>query len=145
MVDHCPYCGSTSVHAILLGESTAATDNYRCGDCSAKWSMVGDEEEGLRDKYEVKRVDGDSVARKNFVLLYETDPAARVALRAYAMATNNGVLAQDLDTLLNRIERRPEDFPIKGSEGILNEGVSSRHFESGDLSVLVIMKRNDDE
>ena len=97
-----------------------------------------EEMEGLHDKYNVG-----GTSESNFVLLYEKDPAARVALRAYAMATNNSVLAQDLDILLNRIERRPEDYPPRGSEGMLNSGVTSRHLESSDVSVLIIRKEDD--
>lgn len=137
----CPSCdeeeGRMEAPANISGEQW-----YRCDICRVAWKpSIG---KGLRpDKYRV--FDQHGCAIDSFVLRFNQDPAARVALRAYAMATNNGVLARDLDALLNKIERRPQDYPIQGSEGILNKNVSSRHFESNDLSVLVIKKNEDDD
>lgn len=141
----CPVCGDGArleVRTVGVGYI-----KYRCNACGNVWPAVETEDdvkEGLRpDKYKV--FDQHGCAITSFVLRFNQDPAARVALRAYAMATNNGVLARDLDALLNKIARRPEDYPIQGSEGILNRNVSARHFESSDSSVLVIFKKEDDE
>lgn len=50
---------------------------------------------GLYDKYEVYE-DGEPVEGFTFVLKPETDFAARVALKAYADATENEALSDDL-------------------------------------------------
>jgi len=141
----CPVCGDGARLAVrTVGVGYV---EYRCNACGNVWPVVEtaeEVEEGLRpDKYKVFDQHGRAIS--SFVLRFNQDPAARVALRAYAMATNNSALARDLDALLNKIERRPQDYPIQGSEGILNKNVSTRHFESSDLSVLVVKKNEDDE
>lgn len=150
MIECCPYCGSRSLSVLRLDPPYPGDGAYKCKDCGARWTLSDADTEKLggldRNKYKVYRPNSsDPIGKPYFVLLYETDPAARVALRAYSMATNNGVLAQDLDTILNRMDRKPQDFPPKGSEGQLNSDVCYRHFDSEDMGVLIIQKDIDDE
>jgi hypothetical protein len=63
-------------------------------------------EKGLHAKYEVYR-DGEEI-EDCFVLEPDNDPAAQVALRAYAMATGNDDLAEDLFEK-HGFEKTPEE------------------------------------
>lgn len=65
------------------------------------------EQQGLYQKYTIiKNSTGEEVKRPAFVLLPESDPHARIALRAYADAVeaNNPVLASDLRSWMDSIE-----------------------------------------
>lgn len=53
-----------------------------------------EDKSGLHGKYRVEK-DGETV-EECFVLEPESDPAARAAIRAYADATDNEALAEDL-------------------------------------------------
>lgn len=57
-------------------------------------SEPNNEQSGLHRKYEVRK-DGEPID-DCFVLEPEDDPAARAALKAYAEATENAALAEDL-------------------------------------------------
>ena len=67
---------------------------------------MSSEKRGLYGKYEVTK-DGESV-EDCFVLEPEDDRAARVALKAYAAATENGELAKDLYEQFE-LERTPQE------------------------------------
>lgn len=69
--------------------------------------------EGLYHKYHVIKTDGTPVeGRQFFVLELETDPVARYALAAYAAATENTVLAKDLQVLLRELEEKGTDEDV---------------------------------
>ena len=55
-----------------------------------------DEYEGLKRKYIVLKADTGELVENCFVLRPDKDPAARAALRAYAEATENKQLANDI-------------------------------------------------
>jgi hypothetical protein len=57
---------------------------------------LGQSESGLRAKYEVRKTATGEPVEACFVLRPDRDPAARVALLAYAMATDNDALKSDL-------------------------------------------------
>lgn len=62
--------------------------------------MAGQEHGGMRQKYDVKKRNGKRKDRnaRYFVLRYDTDPHARVAMAAYAdsVESTNLTLAQDM-------------------------------------------------
>lgn len=100
-------------------------------------------DDDLKDKFTVLKDNGMPVSAPIFVLVL-TDPAARAAAMAYAVASMNVSLCQELKRLLNSIETRPTDYQEPGSEGRLNACVSYRAFEHADMSVIVVMKNEDD-
>lgn len=55
-----------------------------------------DERDGLQQKYRVYKTKDNTPVEDCFVLRPEKDPAARIALEAYAKATENKVLAEDI-------------------------------------------------
>lgn len=55
-----------------------------------------DKRDGLRQKYRVYKAKNNTPVEDCFVLRPEKDPAARIALEAYAKATENKVLAEDI-------------------------------------------------
>ena len=55
-----------------------------------------DKRDGLRKKYRVYKTKDNTPVEDCFVLRPEKDPAARIALEAYAKATENKVLAEDI-------------------------------------------------
>lgn len=57
---------------------------------------MADTQSGLRAKYEVQKAATGERVESCFVLRPDRDPAARVALLAYAMATDNYALKSDL-------------------------------------------------
>lgn len=59
---------------------------------------------GLRRKYNVFKADTGEPVENCFVLRPERDVAARDALRAYIVATDNLELARDLDDWLNELQ-----------------------------------------
>ena len=64
--------------------------------------LVGDEQEGLIEKYEVRRNADDTVVVDCFVLRYDRDPHALVAIAAYAESVRpeNSKLSDDLRQLV---------------------------------------------
>lgn len=66
-----------------------------------------DEQMGLYDKYLVVKVVDGTVIENCFILRPDKDPAAVVALQAYAAATENRVLADDLYRWVGRPMQRP--------------------------------------
>jgi hypothetical protein len=52
-------------------------------------------DKGFYKKYNVFK-DGIEINEKTFTLLFESDPIAKIALKAYADATSNEVLKKDL-------------------------------------------------
>ncbi len=66
----------------------------------------GHEPEGIWDKYAVLRKYRNTRTRVDgaFVLLPEKDPAALLALKAYAAASDNPTLSADIDAWVERIE-----------------------------------------
>ena len=134
-VKFCTSCGGTSVELLYPNpiRDGAATHTYHCLDCNLTWhQVVGVEDLGA--KYIVLK-SGAPVEVPSFVLLV-TDPAARVAMRAYAAATRNRKLARDVLAMAAAAERRPQDFPPPGSEGRLNAGVRCRVVR-GDVVIVV--------
>ena len=80
--------------------------------------MPEDDERGLYPKYDVCRTnDGSPVSDFCFVLKPEMDPAAREALRAYAMATPNLRLQTELIVWLQRFEEANGCSIDGGAEG----------------------------
>ena len=68
---------------------------------------MNDEQSGLYDKYMViKKVDGTTIT-DCFILVPEKDPAAVVAMQAYAAATENKRLADDLYKWIGKPLRKP--------------------------------------
>ena len=99
---------------------------------------TGTNSDGLTDKYIVRRVDGSDAeggrnfGRRYFVLSYDSDPHARVALAAYAASceTDYPELAADLRARLGvkeaapietgpwqRIEDVPKNVMVRGTDG----------------------------
>ena len=71
----------------------------------------GNEPAGLWDKYRVLRKyrHGSTLVEGAFVLLPEKDPAALVALQAYAGATQNATLRADIEEWISQIESALEE------------------------------------
>jgi hypothetical protein len=137
----CPSCGHADperVYPLKGGKYT--TQTYTCTHCDATWHhrWAGPKSE-LKEKFTVLKEDGSPVAAPSFVLVL-TDPAARVAARAYAIATCNETLAEHLLTMVRMIEARPNDFPPPGSEGRLNTKVSSEVYQGTAGGVVIIRK-----
>lgn len=59
-------------------------------------SPADDKRSGLKQKYRVYKADDNAPVEDCFVLRPEKDPAARIAMEAYAKATENKVLAKDI-------------------------------------------------
>lgn len=59
-------------------------------------SPADDKRSGPKKKYRVYKVDDDAPFGDCFVLRLGKDPAARIAMEAYAKATENKVLAKDI-------------------------------------------------
>lgn len=59
-------------------------------------ALSDDKPDGLRQKYRVYKAKDNTPVEDCFVLRPEKDPAARIALEAYAKATENKVLAEDI-------------------------------------------------
>lgn len=55
-----------------------------------------DKRDGLRQKYRVYKAKDNTPIEDCFVLRPEKDPAARIALEAYAKATDNKALSEDI-------------------------------------------------
>lgn len=55
-----------------------------------------DKRDGLRQKYRVYKAKDNTPVEDCFVLRPEKDPAARIALEAYAKATDNKALSEDI-------------------------------------------------
>jgi len=66
------------------------------------------EQKGLYTKYKVFKVDTGAEVGDCFVLRPDRDPVARIALRAYAGATDNPDLATDLELWLAELEAPPD-------------------------------------
>lgn len=63
-----------------------------------------EKEKGLFDKYTViKNETGQPIDNFAFILVPEKDPAAVTALQAYAKATDNSALANDLEVYLDSL------------------------------------------
>lgn len=61
---------------------------------------------GLYVKYNVTKISDGTTVNNCFVLRPELDPAALEALKAYAQATPNKMLADDLYAWISEIERQ---------------------------------------
>lgn len=59
--------------------------------------------EGLKIKYNVYKVSDGSIVHDCFVLRPGKDPAAQAALMAYADATDNAVLADDIRRWMDKL------------------------------------------
>lgn len=64
---------------------------------------------GLHIKYDVRKVSDGSIVNNCFVLRPDRDPSAITALRAYADATENKALAEDI---YKWVGRAPENKPL---------------------------------
>lgn len=130
---YCPTCGSTDIKLTYPDEGVGGrhTHTYECQACKGLWHYraAGDPDHRLRAKYTVMK-DGVPVDAPSFVLVL-TDPAARVAARAYCCATSNQQLARDIEGLLAKIETHPDDFPPPGNEGRINVGASCKVWPRG--------------
>lgn len=70
---------------------------------------MSEQAKGLYNKYKIiNRETGKEVEGQYFVLKPEKDPAARAALEAYASATNNEQLEQDIYALLHGLPPIPK-------------------------------------
>jgi hypothetical protein len=148
----CPGCASEVIELVYPEEGVGGrhTHTYECAACQLVWHYraAGEPDHRLRSKYTIMK-DGLPVEAPSFVLVL-TDPAARVAATAYCCATSNQQLARDLEGLLAKIERHPEEFPAPGNEGRINIGASCRVWNaktsepvvpSTGESVLIIRRR----
>ena len=64
---------------------------------------ANDKRDGLRQKYRVYKAKDNTPVKGCFVLRPEKDPAARIALEAYAKATDNKALSDDILAALGGI------------------------------------------
>ncbi len=60
---------------------------------------------GIYDKYEVRRKETGEILEDSFILRPTTDTAARIGLAAYAEATHNPILAQEIRAWLRRLRK----------------------------------------
>ncbi len=67
-------------------------------------------QQGIYNKYRVKKTDGSPMdpEARYFVLRPNLDPAARVAMRAYADATENEDLARDIFAWMDELDSESE-------------------------------------
>lgn len=63
---------------------------------------------GLYAKYNVTKVKDGSIVYNSFVLRPEIDPAARIALRAYAKATPSALLAKDIEDWMDELDAKED-------------------------------------
>jgi len=138
-VKYCPACAAPHPEQLYPKKGGSRhTITYTCRACGHTWHHreAGAREGGLDEKYVVMK-DGELLGAPSFVLLL-TDPAARLAAEAYALATRNQKLRRDLLSLLSLIRLKPEDFPKPGSEGELNAGLKYRTVTSDGINVIII-------
>ena len=96
----CSNCGNAVNGYVTEPNSDGPADVY-CFDCmnnteKGGTSYMEQKDKGLYVKYEVTKIEDGSTVNNSFVLLPDHDPAAIVALRAYAEATTNATLRCDI-------------------------------------------------
>lgn len=86
---------------------------------------------GLYDKYQVVRsATGAALPRGScFVLVPDKDPSARVALAAYAEATDNAALARDIRDWLDALRLDRSGMAVPPQDGCAGAG---RHARPGE-------------
>lgn len=96
-----------------------------------------------RDKFSVQHWRRGEVSQDCFVLVPERDPAAVAAIRAYAEATPDAVLAAELVSWANRIEGDADlALPDQLEHRIaLWAGILARHVEMGQMPLLTALMR----
>jgi len=93
-----------------------ATENDHIGE--ANKTIEHHENDGLKAKYNVFKVSDGSAVCDCFVLRPGKDPAAVAALRAYAAATDNKVLADDIYHWVGQQENAPLTLDeLRGMDG----------------------------
>ncbi|MFV0353478.1 MAG: hypothetical protein ACK5JF_14425 [Oscillospiraceae bacterium] len=60
--------------------------------------------DGLKLKYTVSKIEDGSIVENCFVLRPDKDPAAKAAMYAYAIATTNKVLSEDIKKWMAELE-----------------------------------------
>lgn len=105
LIDHtdcymvqCDGCGCGTSYEDTEAKAVS-TWNMRLNLTSKKPDMLG-----LHAKYNVSKVVDGTPVFNSFVLRPEIDPAARVALRAYAGATQNALLAKDIELWMDDLD-----------------------------------------
>lgn len=89
------------------------------------------EQKGLYDKYMVIKVVDGTVIEDCFILRPDKDPAAVKAMQAYAAATENKTLADDIYKWVGKPMLKP--MTHKEAEDMLNAGNPVWHEEREDL------------
>lgn len=105
LIDHadcymvqCDGCGCGTSYEDSEEKAVAAW-NGRPNTTSKQPDMLG-----LHAKYNVIKIADGTPVFNSFVLLPEIDPAARVALRAYAKSTQNTLLAKDVELWMDELD-----------------------------------------
>lgn len=116
IISHTPCCAFSSRKAYEHIADNLIANGVMIGDPLAEFLHPVDAYRGLKAKYLVFKVNTGERVADCFVLRPAKDPAAVVALRAYATATDNKTLAEDIYNWIGKGEPVQRWIPV--TEGL---------------------------